>query len=328
MRKKLLPFLYLTKAQKIGLSIFIVLIFFCEVLMAITSRRQPNYVSFNEDKLQKLELYLDSLNVYDQPKKSNFYKKSVIGDSIKQAFNPNDLSQYGWEKLGFSTRQAEVIMKYKSMLGGKFTSKEQIRKCYVVSDETYEKLEPFINLPNKSKEDFKLAKQQTKKSINYKKFNPNNYTESDWINLGFSQKQAATILKYKSILGGEFKSKENIAKCYVISDEKYQEMKAFIDLPDKNPVEVKKVETKIEKGIEEKPTSVKPKSEIVYEKFNPNKLDKNDWMNYGFSEKQANTIVKYRFSLGGKFPDIETFKKCYVISEEKFNELLPYIVLE
>ena len=41
-----------------------------------------------------------------------------------------------------------------------------------------------------------------------RKFNPDLYSESDWQNMGFSEKQAAAIVKYKNYLGGSFVSKE------------------------------------------------------------------------------------------------------------------------
>ena len=143
-------------------------------------------------------------------------------------FNPNDLPQQGWEKFGFSPKQAETIMKYKQIVGGKFTSKEQIRKCYVISDEKYEEMQAYILLPERSKQDEKLTKQQTKTKINYSKFNPNDYSVKEWQQIGFSMKQAEGIIKYKMIVGGRFRNKEQLKKCYMISDEKYAEMKAKI----------------------------------------------------------------------------------------------------
>ena len=47
-------------------------------------------------------------------------------------------------------------------------------------------------------------------------FDPNSLDEKQWIQLGFSEKQVKTILKYKSIVGGNFSSKEQLKKCYMI----------------------------------------------------------------------------------------------------------------
>ena len=66
----------------------------------------------------------------------------------------------------------------------------------------------------------------------------------------------------------------------------------------------------------------------VLEKFNPNDLTREQWMDLGFTEKQVNTIFNYKKSLGGKFNDAATLKKCYSISEEKFAEIEAFLVFD
>ena len=109
----------------------------------------------------------------------------------------------------------------------------------------------------------------------------------------------------------------------MISDEKYAEMESYIDLPEnviykaeQPKVEQPKIEEKVVEKIE------------VKEKFNPNNLSHEDWMKRGFTEKQANTILNFKRSLGGSFKDAKTLKRCYGISEEKFKEIEPYLVFE
>jgi len=193
----------------------------------------------------------------------------------------------------------------------------------VIDDAKYAEMKTYILLPEKSKEDERNEKKQSGKKIQYIKFNPNSYSENDWQKIGFSSKQAVSILKYKNILGGQFKSKEQLKKCYMISDEKYAEMEPYIDLPEniiykaKQPkVEQSKSEDKVAEKIE------------IKGKFNPNNLSHEDWMKLGFTEKQANTILNFKRSLGGSFKDAKILKRCYAISEEKFKEIEPYLVFE
>ena len=274
----------------------------------------------DEEKYKELAPFV----LLPEQSKSNFIDYSSPKTKIVyKNFNPNDLPQQGWEKLGFSPKQAEVIMKYKQIVGGEFTSKEQLRKCFVIDDAKYVEMKTYILLPEKSKEDEKNEKKQSGKKIEYVKFNPNNFSENDWQKIGFSSKQATSILKYKNILGGQFKSKEQLKKCYMISDEKYAEMESYIDLPEnviykaeQPKVEQPKIEEKVVEKIE------------VKEKFNPNNLSHEDWMKRGFTEKQANTILNFKRSLGGSFKDAKTLKRCYGISEEKFKEIEPYLVFE
>ena len=65
-------------------------------------------------------------------------------------------------------------------------------------------------------------------------FNPNDLDERQWKNLGFNEKQIKTILKYKEVVGGNFKSKEQFKKCYALTPEKYEQLKDYILLPENN----------------------------------------------------------------------------------------------
>jgi len=64
-------------------------------------------------------------------------------------------------------------------------------------------------------------------------------------------------------------------------------------------------------------------SQIDY--FDPNKISSTDWQDLGFSEKQASSIIEYRDSYG-PFEDADDVGKIYVISDEKFKELKPYMI--
>jgi competence protein ComEA len=71
----------------------------------------------------------------------------------------------------------------------------------------------------------------------------------------------------------------------------------------------------------------KTKREIEYFEFDPNKIGLADWMRLGFSEKQAASIEKGK-AKGWKFYKPEDLKKMYVIGEENYNRLAPYIKIE
>jgi DNA uptake protein ComE-like DNA-binding protein len=62
------------------------------------------------------------------------------------AFDPNTVSVADLQRLGLSERQAESIENYRSK-GGRFRSKEDFRKMYVVSDTLFARLEAYIDIP-------------------------------------------------------------------------------------------------------------------------------------------------------------------------------------
>lgn len=265
-------------------------------------------------------------NYFTSRDKSDFEKIEFINAEKPTVllidFNPNELDSKQWRQLGFSEKQVNTILKYKKIIGGKFKSKEQLKKCYAISEEKFKELESYILLPESSfekplNEDY--VKKNNEKNLKItRKFNPDFYTELDWQNIGFSDKQASAIMKYKKYLGGSFISKEKFKECFVISNENYQKLHSYLILPEKTP----------ENFEVSKRNSLSDKNKIKYFEFNPNELNTEGWQKLGFSEKQAQVIVNYRDrNLKGSFKSLNDIEKCYVISSDKFNELKPFIKL-
>ena len=262
-------------------------------------------------------------------KKNQHYEKPVITfvseskrEIILTDFNPNDLDESQWKNIGFSENQVKTILKYKEIVGGNFTSKEQFKKCYAVSPEKYDELKDYLLLPETKSE----AKNQNftyktfeKKKLNIRgKFNPDHYSQSDWENLGFSEKQAAAILKCKNYLGGSFISKEKLKECFIINDGQFSQMSPYLILQARTP---ENLANKFEKKKEKETFKIN-------QYFDPNQLNLEQWQALGFSEKQANVIVNYRDrNLKGSFKSLDDIQKCFVISSEKFEEMKPWIKL-
>lgn len=179
----------------------------------------------------------------------NYSKYDRTNKIVLKKFNPNSYQVEDWQNMGFSKKQAEIIIKYRNKLGGNFSTIEEISECFVISEEKMNEIRSYIELKpvkNNSKY-FKSAvytKTKFEKKLNIKgKFNPNTFQEEDWKSLGFSEKQTQTIIKYKKILGGEFTSMEQIQKCFVVSEENYNQLKPYLVLPSKPKIEVEKTTT-------------------------------------------------------------------------------------
>ncbi|MGB6084576.1 hypothetical protein [Moheibacter sp.] len=306
-----------SKSQRMGIFAFLIVLIGFQFLNFFLSQSEPVYevAEVPEDVLH-LDLQLASAKT-----STNSSEYSL------ENFDPNKLSAEEWQKLGFSEKQVNTILKYKYSIGGYFSDKEEIKNCFVISEKKFSEIEPFIvfedlNRYENSRNSYFNSKspKEAKTKIRYEKFNPNDYTLEDWKRIGFSEKQATTILKYKKSRGGKFNSLQEIAACFVISDEKFAEMKPYMVLPTvKSKGEIKLLEEEAEVS-EPKPLKI--------ESFNPNELRFDEWLQLGFTEKQANTILNYKKSLGGKFKDAETFGKCYAVSTEKLAELEPYMVFD
>lgn len=274
-------------------------------------------------------LYFNTEEKQEQPPEDLHNIEYVESEKIPlEEFNPNALSAEEWQKLGFSERQVATILKYKNMVGGNFSSKEQLERCYAISAEKFSELEPYIVLPEEdggrystsfaNYQPYSNTSQGATKKLHIQgKFNPDDYTQQDFMRLGFTPRQSASILKYKKFLGGSFLSKEKFSECYMISEDQYRQMEPYLLLPEKSADNTPRFTT-----------STKQQPKLKHQPFNPNALDAAGWRALGFSEKQAQVIVNYRErQLKGSFKSLEDIKRCFVISPEKFEELQPFIIL-
>jgi competence protein ComEA len=64
-------------------------------------------------------------------------------------FDPNALTAEGWEARGVPHFVAQRIMKYKDAAGG-FKDKAKIKKMYGLDDSVYQRLAPFMQLPEEA----------------------------------------------------------------------------------------------------------------------------------------------------------------------------------
>lgn len=62
------------------------------------------------------------------------------------------------------------------------------------------------------------------------RFNPNTASLEELMRLGFSEKQAQSILNYRDA-GGRFRRPSDFAKSYVVADSVYARLEPFIDIP-------------------------------------------------------------------------------------------------
>ena len=62
------------------------------------------------------------------------------------------------------------------------------------------------------------------------RFNPNEATLEEFMRLGFSEKQAQSIINYR-LKGGRFSRPSDFAKSYVVADSVYRRLEPYIDIP-------------------------------------------------------------------------------------------------
>jgi DNA uptake protein ComE-like DNA-binding protein len=114
-------------------------------------------------------------------------------------------------------------------------------------------------------------------------FNPNDYGKEDWMKLGLSDKQAASIIKFKES-GAVFRIKNDVKKLYVIDDELFTLIEDKISLPDSLNAEQRK---EVFKNYKPKPMDVNSIGEKKLQYVR------------GVGPFYANKILEYRNMLGG-----------------------------
>ena len=65
----------------------------------------------------------------------------------------------------------------------------------------------------------------------------------------------------------------------------------------------------------------------TYFVFDPNKIGVEDWMRLGFTEKQAQSIELYK-QKGGKFYRPQDLMRLYVMDEEHYYKLKPFVKID
>lgn len=141
-------------------------------------------------------------------------------------------------------------------------------------------------------------------------FDPNIIAIHDWVNMGFSQKQAESIVNYRERFG-PFKRKEDLKRVYVVSEKKYAEIEPYIKISNQE---------NNDHNIPDKPIVVQNK---VIE-LNTATLEELMSLR-GIGEGYGNRIINYRNKIGGfvEFNQIETLS----ISDDAKLALKEYAII-
>lgn len=146
----------------------------------------------------------NSLGGYDAPQPQ--YKPRPARKVESFPFDPNTVTLEDLVRLGLSERQAESIENYRSK-GGRFSSKADFKKMYVVSDSLYERLEPFIDIP---RVELNTADSTALVSLR-----------------GIGPFYARKIIEYREQLGGYY-SPEQLLEVYGMDEERFAPLRECV----------------------------------------------------------------------------------------------------
>ncbi len=265
---------------------------------------------------QELKLFSDSVKSQSdsiereeqQNKGNNYYTSSDKSNKVKGErfnFNPNNLPESEWKRMGLSDKQIYVIKHYESK-GGQFRSKADVKKMYCIQEKLYLSLEPYIIIPEKKRDtlSFKYPKKDTERPVT-KKPEPEilvvELNSSDSLSLirirgikGFYSKK---IIEHRAELGG-YASKEQLMELWKFDKEKYDAVEKYVT------VDVSKIK-----------------------KININTCTSAELKHPYLSWNAVNGIISYR-SKHGKFIKIDDIKKTDLVDDETYRKIAPYLKTE
>lgn len=228
-------------------------------------------------------------NVVDFEKDKKVYVKAELFE-----FDPNNLPDGDWRRLGLSDKQIKSIRNYEAK-GGRFYDKEDVKKMYCISPQMYASIESFIHINTVKVEiERSLKTTITKREI---ELNSANAYELLYVPV-IDSITSINIIKYRSILGG-FCNKEQLKEVQNLDTVLYDKMISYLTLNNEN---IRKLD-------------------INYATID--QLKKHPYIRFSI----AKALVLYR-ETHGNYKSVTDIKKCVLVNEELFRKIAPYLTVE
>jgi len=151
LKNHLIEYLSYGKSERVAIIAVILFIVFLFLLPLLYQRFQKPAQVYDYSSFEKeITEFLKNEETYANADAKGFDFTNPDKEIVKRKitpfqFDPNNLDLTGWKKLGFTEKQATGILKYREK-GGRFRKKEDLKKLYVVNEEIYKLLEPFIGI--------------------------------------------------------------------------------------------------------------------------------------------------------------------------------------
>lgn len=292
-----------TRKERSGIITLIILILLSIAARVFLPEWTDHEVQISKHALQRMDSLQQNITIIEKEKKKQYaYEKSFDNNNFEKKekplkpfpFDPNKLDRAGWKKMGFSSSDADMIMKYKNA-GGTFKKKEDVKKLYCVDDQKYNKLKAYIRIDTSELHKESIAKKENEKPSFDKVIDLNKADTVDLVQVpGIGPYYARQILKYRSALGG-YVDKRQLKEVYGMED-KYQQFLTYF-----------KVDT------------------LITNPLNINTAEYYDILAHPYIDKRlAYQITEYRRK-EGDFQSFEDLKNINQIPDSLIRKIEPYI---
>jgi competence ComEA-like helix-hairpin-helix protein len=320
MKSPLQDYFDFSRKEQMGLLMLVSIILACLIVLGFHDYLFPRKSIDISAKEQELIAAIDAERALQAAEYTNRDKGNSNRTSKKHlaepfAFDPNTLDESGYVRLGFSEKQAKSIRSYFSK-GGKVRKTSDFRKLYVVNDYMYERLSPYISLPEKVQSSPESTLASIKSEKKAEAIDPeqhadiappkpavdiNSATAKELEALrGIGPIYAERIIKYRDILGG-YSSLDQLGEVYGLKEHP----EIIADL---------------------KPQMIVGERQI--KKININTCEWIDLVRNPYIEKEvANSILAIR-KTHGNFTEVSDIKRSHLINDVLFDSISPYLTVD
>lgn len=213
-------------------------------------------------------------------------------DSVVITYQPFSLDSVSTDYLrtiGFTRREAELVIRYRDMIGG-YRSIEEFAECYAVGEERAAKLAPYII----------FSPRDTTSYIRQEEIEfPIEVNSADSATLrrvyGIGEKSVMHIIRYRELLGGYY-STAQISELKMVTDENFQRIKQQIWC---DSAKIKKISINF---------------------ASPKVLEVHPYI----SNRMLRRIINHR-ELKGGWSTIEEMIESNIFTEEEAERIAPYL---
>ncbi|GAB3827871.1 hypothetical protein GCM10028895_40650 [Pontibacter rugosus] len=227
-------------------------------------------------------------------------------------FNPNQLTVEEWQAFGLPKYLAQRILNYRTKIGD-LTYKAELGTIYGLPDSVFQRLYPYIQLPEERPSKYKKDRYANRPAPNPAWSNsrpprekfilaPFNINTTDTTQLkqirGIGSKLSARIIKYRNGLGG-FYSMAQLQEVYGLPPEIVDSLQKYTFVP---------------KSYTPAPLNINTAT--------ADELKAHPYI----SSNVARAIVAYR-EQHGRYSQVEEVRQVKLVTAELFEKLRPYLTL-
>jgi len=270
-------------------------------LLALIIFSAPAYrwwISHRPRDFSKDKQTLDSLiTLWDTNADTTIMRQAdPLAASTFFAFDPNEISEADFQRLGFSKNLSTRITHYRQK-GGKFRVKADLLRIYGMDSALYAQLIPFIRLPEKLDKPGEVRTRATVHKAERKLFDLNRADTAQFKAIyGIGEKLSLRIVRYRDVLGG-FVNMEQLSEVY---------------------------------GLDSIVVNKLMNASFIEENFQPRRVyinkstEKELAVHPYLKGTAARAIVAYRFQ-HGEFRSVDDLQNIQSIDAETIRKIAPYL---